>query len=65
MPSRLHSEVILPAWFRFSPPILSPRFHIFEGEFFEEPLLGHVSLMDRRPRRGFRFTHTLPHGLAG
>ena len=65
MASRLRSNIVLLACFRFSFPALSPSFQIFEGEFFEGPLLGHVSLMDRRPRRGFLLTHTLPHGLAG
>jgi hypothetical protein len=46
MASRLWPNVVLPARFRFSFPTLWLSFHIFEGEFFEGSLLGHVSLID-------------------
>jgi hypothetical protein len=65
MASPLRPNVGRSAGFGFSFPGLPPGFHIFEGEFFEDPLLGHVSLMDGRPGAGLLFTHTVPALLAG
>jgi hypothetical protein len=44
MAPRLRANIVELPRFRFSFPALSPRFHIFKGEFFEDPLLGHEDL---------------------
>ena len=44
MSTPLRSNIVLLAWVRFSFPTVPPVFHIFDGEFFEDPLLGHEDL---------------------